>query len=132
MIADPVFLSRKNVEDIHTEQIALYGGADGLRDTGALDSAVQMPQQGSGDHYFHEDLFDMAAAYLFHICANHPYIDGNKRTAAEAADVFLYVNGYDLEMPEADFEVLVLGTAQSQFSKKQIAARLRQHSRARL
>ena len=74
----------------------------------------------------------MAAAYLFHICANHPYVDGNKRTAAEAADVFLYVNGYDLEMPEEDFEALVLETAQSQLSKKHIAARLRQHSRPRL
>lgn len=73
----------------------------------------------------------MAAAYLFHICANHPYVDGNKRTAAEAADVFLYVNSYDLEMPEEDFEALVLETAQSRLSKKQIAARLRQHSRPR-
>lgn len=91
-----------------------------------------MPQQGSGDQYFHEDVFEMAAAYLFHICANHPYVDGNKRTAAEAADVFLYVNGYDLEMPEEDFEALVLETAQGRLSKKRIAARLRQHSRPRL
>jgi death-on-curing protein len=91
-----------------------------------------MPQQGSGDQYFHEDIFEMAAAYLFHICANHPYVDGNKRTAAEAADVFLSVNGYDLEMPQEDFEALVLETAHSQLSKKQIAARLRQHSRPRL
>lgn len=88
-----------------------------------------MPKQGSGDQYFHEDIFEMAAAYLFHICANHPYVDGNKRTAAEAADVFLYVNGYNLEMPEEDFAALVLETAQSRLSKKQIAARLRQHSR---
>lgn len=91
-----------------------------------------MPQQGSGDQYFHKDIFEMAAAYLFHICANHPYIDGNKRTAAETADVFLYVNGYDLEMPERDFEALVLETAQSRLSKKQIAARMRQYSRPRL
>lgn len=90
-----------------------------------------MPQQGSGDHYFHEDIFEMAAAYLFHLCANHPYVDGNKRTAAEAADVFLYVNGYDLGMSEEDFEVLALATAQSQLAKKQIAARLRDHSRPR-
>lgn len=91
-----------------------------------------MPQQGSSDQYFHEDIFEMAAAYLFHICANHPYVDGNKRTAAEAADVFLYVNGYDLVMSEEDFEVLILATAQSQVSKTQIAARLREHSRPRL
>ncbi len=91
-----------------------------------------MPQQGSGNQYFHEDIFEMAAAYLFHICANHPYIDGNKRTAAETADVFLYVNGYDLEMPERDFEELVLETAQTRLSKKQIAARMRQYSRPRL
>ncbi len=91
-----------------------------------------MPQQGSGNQYFHEDIFEMAAAYLFHICANHPYIDGNKRTAAETADVFLYVNGYDLEMPERDFEELVLETAQTRLSKKQIAARMRQYSLPRL
>jgi len=91
-----------------------------------------MPQQGSGEQYFHEDIFEMAAAYLFHICTNHPYVDGNKRTAAEAADVFLYVNGYDLEIPEEDFEALVLETAQGRLSKKQIAARLRPHARPRL
>ncbi len=73
----------------------------------------------------------MAAAYLFHICANHPYVDGNKRTAAEAADVFLYANGYDLQMSEEDFEALVLATAQSQLPKTEIAARLREHSRPR-
>jgi death-on-curing protein len=63
-------------------------------------------------------------------CAT-PYVDGNKRTAAEAADVFLYANGYDLEMPEEDFEALVLATAQSQLSKNETAARLREHSRPR-
>ncbi|MEP6695126.1 MAG: type II toxin-antitoxin system death-on-curing family toxin [Chloroflexota bacterium] len=125
-------MSRKNVEDIHAEQIAMYGGAEGLRDPGALEAALAMPQQGSGEQYFHEDIFEMAAAYLFHICANHPYVDGNKRTAAEAADVFLYLNGYDLVMSEEDFEVLVLATAQDQLSKKQIAARLRDQSRPRL
>jgi len=91
-----------------------------------------MPQQGSGDLYLHEDIFEMAAAYLLHICANHPYVDGNKRTAAEAADVFLYANGYDLELPEEDFEALVLATAQGQLSKTEIAARLREQSRPRL
>jgi death-on-curing protein len=124
-------LTRKDVDELHAEQVAMYGGSDGTRDDGLLESAIQMPQQSFGGEYLHIDLFEMAAAYLFHICANHPYVDGNKRTAAEAADVFLFANGFDLEMDTDDFVTLVLEVAESHLTKKQIAEVLREHARER-
>jgi len=124
-------LTRDDVDALHAEQIAIYGGSDGTRDDGLLESAIQMPQQTFGGEYLHTDIFEMAGAYLFHICANHPYVDGNKRTAAEAADVFLFANGFDLEMDSDDFVKLVLDVAESRLTKKQIAEILREHSRVR-
>lgn len=92
---EPTFLTVAEVDEIHQEQIELYGGSDGTRDPDALDAAVHMAQQSFDGTYVHADVFEMAAAYL--ICLGHPYVDGNKRTAAEAADAFPYMNGYELE-----------------------------------
>ena len=89
------FLSVDDVIAIHADTVAQEGGAAGLRDPGLLQSAVLMPQQQFGGSYLHEDLAAMAAAYLFHIAANHAFLDGNKRTGAMAALVFLDVNGVD-------------------------------------
>lgn len=119
------------VDEIHDEQIALYGGMAGTRDSDALDAAVHMPQQSFGGEYVHSDLFEMAAAYLFHIALNHSYVDGNKRTAAEAADVFLFVNGYELTASEDEYEVLVLSVVEHHASKSQVAEFLRSRSRPR-
>lgn len=74
---------------IHDEQIEVYGGIHGIRDKGLLESAVMMPQASFGGEYLHNGLFEMSAAYAFHIAENQPFLDGNKRTALVAALVFL-------------------------------------------
>ena len=79
---EPRFLSVADVLGFHEDQLANYGGAPGVRDMGLLESAVAMPMAGFGDQYLHADLFEMAAAYLYHIVCNHPFVDGNKRTGA--------------------------------------------------
>ena len=93
MSASIRFLSTDDVMAIQQNTLAHEGGGAGLRDAGLLESAVQMPQQQFGGQYLHDDLGSMAAAYLFHIAANHPFLDGNKRAAALSALVFIDVNG---------------------------------------
>ncbi len=87
------FLSVQDVLDIHGNTLAHEGGAGGVRDIGLLESAVAMPRQSADGHLLHADIAAMAAAYLFHIARNHPFVDGNKRTALQACQVFLAVNG---------------------------------------
>jgi len=127
----PIFLTLNEVNEMHEEQLALYGGMAGTRDHDALDAAAHMPQQSFGGEYVHRDLFEMAAAYLFHIALDHPYVDGNKRTAAEAADVFLFMNGYELTAAEDDYADLVLAVAGKQMNKSGVGDFLRSNSQLR-
>ena len=85
---DPLFLDVDDVLEIHAAQLEVYGGGAGLRDRGLLESAVAQPQSSFDGELVHEGLFAMAAAYLFHIVSNHPFVDGNKRTGMLAAIVF--------------------------------------------
>jgi death-on-curing protein len=124
----PTFLELAEVVEIHRDQIARYGGAEGIRDLGLLQSALAMPAAGARGEYFHDDLFAMAAAYLFHIVKNHPFVDGNKRVGAVAALVFLDLNGIELRAPEDDFEALVTSVADGRTAKTQIAQFLRDHA----
>ena len=103
------FHDRTFIEATHTEQLRLHGGAPGLRDEGMLESALARPEQKH--HYGESDLFVLAAAYLFGIAKNHPFIDGNKRTAWVAADLFLYFNGYSVEADPHDVIAFVLSVA---------------------
>ena len=80
----PLFLDLDFVLRIHLSLIERYGGEPGVRDIGLLHSAIAMPQASFGGEFLHEDLFEKAAAYLFHIVQNHPFMDGNKRTGAAA------------------------------------------------
>ena len=123
----PVFLELAEVILIHRDQIERYGGAEGILDMGLLQSALAMPAAGVGGEYFHADIFAMAAAYLFHIVRNHPFVDGNKRVGAVAAFVFLALNGVDLDAPEQAFEELVLAVADGRTAKDEVAQFLRQH-----
>jgi death-on-curing protein len=91
---DPLFLSVEDVLALHDDQLRLFGGSAGVRDRGALESAVAMPGATFDEEFLHEDLFHMAAAYAFHIAENQPFIDGNKRTGLNAALVFLDLNGW--------------------------------------
>lgn len=95
---------------------------------GLLQSALAMPAAGFGDAYLHADLHEMAAAYLFHIVSNHPFVDGNKRAGAVAAIVFLDLNGIELRADEKTFEQLVLDVAQGQADKGRVARFFRDNS----
>jgi len=123
----PDFLSFAEVLEIHRDQIERYGGKTGIRDLGLLQSALAMPAAGFGGRYLHGDLFEMAAAYLFHIVRNHPFVDGNKRTGAVAALVFLSLNGMEIEASEDIFEQTVRAVAEGKMDKSAIAGFFREH-----
>lgn len=126
----PKFLSVQEVLEIHQDQIDRYGGGSGVRDMGLLESAIAMPAAGFGEEYLHKDLFEMAAAYVFHIVQNHPFVDGNKRTGSLAADVFLATNGVQMHADQELFEELVLNVAEGKAGKPEIAGFLRTQSGA--
>lgn len=126
---EPDFLSLEKILEIHQIQIREFGGSPGVRDIGLLQSAVAMPQAQYGSQYLHSDLYEMAAAYLYHIALNHPFIDGNKRVGAMAADVFLLMNGIFPTMDEDAWANLVLEVAQRKMEKPEIAAFFRKHSK---
>jgi death on curing protein len=127
---DPTFLSLPELLQIHKDQIERYGGSLGVRDMGLLQSAAAMPQAGFGGQYLHSDILEMAAAYLYHIVQNHPFVDGNKRVGAAAADVFLALNGIELTASEDDYEQLVMSVAQGLVAKSAVTAFLRDHSQS--
>ena len=115
------FLGVEDVLLLHADQVDLYGGEHGVRDLGLLESAVAQPQAAFGGQFLHTDIFEMAAAYLFHIVQNHPFIDGNKRTGLVAALVFLDLNGIELEAPKGSLYDLTMSVATGQIGKQEIA-----------
>ena len=114
------FLTNDEVMRIHRDQIERYGGSLGLRDGGLLDAAITMPQQQFAGQYLHADLPSMAAAYLYHLAKNHPFIDGNKRVGAAAANVFLRMNGSYLSCTNDVLAELVLRVADGSTSKDEV------------
>lgn len=84
-----------------------------------------MPAAGIRDRYLHRDLFEMAAAYLFHIVQDHPFVDGNKRTGVVAALIFLELNGIEIELEEAKLEKMVRSVAEGKMNKSKVAEFLR-------
>lgn len=129
MNSEPKFLTLDQVLALHKMQIEQFGGSPGVKDEGLLLSALGQPESGLGDQYFHKDLFEMAAAYLFHLVKNHAFNDGNKRIAALTAAVFLQVNGFTVIADEDEFEKLVLDAAQSLANKEQIAEFFRKNTK---
>lgn len=124
----PTFLTLDEVLEIHSDQLARYGGSSGLRDPGLLDSALAQPQATFGGQFLHADLFEMASAYLFHIVQNHAFVDGNKRVGAVAALVFLLLNDQDIQATNQELETLVLSVAQGKTEKPAIAQFFRDHA----
>lgn len=118
--------SREFVEAMHAEQLRLHGGASGIRDQGMLESALARPQQKEA--YGEPDLCELAAAYLFGIAKNHPFVDGNKRTAFAAADVVLYFNGLSVEAEQQDVIQLVMMVAAGEIDETGAAAFFRDHT----
>jgi death-on-curing protein len=126
---EPAFLSLAEVLEIHQDQVARYGGASGIRDMELLKSALGMPPATYGGQFLHTDIYEMAAAYLFHLVRNHPFVDGNKRVGAVAAFVFLTLNGFNLDAPEDDFAEMVLAVARSELDKADVAVFIRRFTR---
>ena len=128
MTDDPVFLTVADVLTLHSDQIREFGGSDGLRDQGGLESAVAQASATYGGKHLHADLFEMAASYAFHIAENHPFVDGNKRTALNAAIVFLGLNGFDVVDNDGRLYDAMMGLTVGELSKGQVAALLQQVS----
>ena len=124
-------LSVAAVKQIHARVISAHGGSDGLRDEGLLESAIAAPQATFGGEDIMVDDVEMATAYLFYLCKNHPFVDGNKRTALAACLVFLISNK---ALPEQDaatldidsWEALVLDVASSKIDRKETTEKLRE------
>ncbi len=123
-----VFLSLEEVLDIHDWQIEHFGGASGLRDAGLLDSALAVPSSTFGGAYLHPTVIDMAAAYLFHLVENHPFVDGNKRVGAMSAAVFLDLNGQELTANDDEFTAMVLAVASGKMDKVEVVAFFKHHT----
>jgi death-on-curing protein len=118
---------------IHAEVLAAHGGSAGLRDRALLESAVAAPQATMMGMPMFSDPLEIAAAYLFYLCSNHPFVDGNKRTALATCLVFLSENGLlpKEELATEDWEQLTLDVASSALDREQTTARLRKLLRAR-
>ena len=120
MVDNILFLSIEDIVAIHEDTISKEGGLDGIRDIGLLESAATMPQQKFEEKYLHQGLAAKAAAYLYHITQNHPFYDGNKRTAAMASLIFLDVNNVTTFPPPDGLEKTTLSVATGKTSKEQL------------
>jgi len=129
--AEIEFLTVEVVVALHRRQLERFGGGTGLRDLGLLESAVAQPQASFGGEFVHDGLFARAAAYLFHIVSNHPFVDGNKRAGLLAAQVFLDVNGITLEHDSEAFYALTMGVAEGRIDKSAVTAELERIAKSR-
>lgn len=117
------FLDVDDVLGRHARQVESFGGSPGVREMGLLESAIAQPSTTFGGEFLHEGLFPMAAAYLFHIVKNHPFVDGNKRTGLDAATTFLALNGIVLSALDNDRLVdATLAVAEGRMNKSELAA----------
>lgn len=129
--SQPRFLSTDEVMTIHETVVNEHGGSHGVRDKGLLDAALATPRQSVGGRFAHEFPFGMASAYAFHICNNHPFIDGNKRTALSAMVVFLRLNGWSFAADEQQSADVMLSVAENKIDKVGVADWLRSVCRPR-
>ena len=117
----PEFLSIADVLVIHADQIDSFGGSSGVRDQGLLESALAQPQATFGGEFLHATIAQQAAAYLYHLAMNHPFIDGNKRTAFAVMDSFLRLNGVRLSFTNEESYRLVIRVVEGKLSKDKLA-----------
>lgn len=118
-------LTVANVLEVHAEAIGQFGGSAGIREVALLESAVAAPQASFGGEPVYTDLVEVAAAYLFFLCRNHPFVDGNKRAALGACIVFLRLNGVEPQSDGQSWEDLTLDVAASRLDREQTTQRLR-------
>ena len=131
MEQDPVFLTLAEIFEIHAYQIQHFGGSDGIRSQEMVESAIGIPSSTFGGAYLHPTVPDMAAAYLFHLVENHPFLDGNKRVGTMSALVFLELNEYDFDATDDELTEVVLQVASGKMPKDALFLFFRQHSRSR-
>ena len=122
-MSEPEWLDIDIDLDVHAEQLALFGGADGVRDRGLIESALGRPRHKFA--YGESDLAAPAAAYAFGIAKNHPFVDGNKRTAFASMLVFLGLNGIDFDVPPQDATVMIMALAAGEVSEESLARWIR-------
>ncbi len=122
---EPIHLTVERVREIHQQVINRFGGSDGLRDHSLLESAISAPQATFGGESLYEDMVEIAAAYLFYLCRNHPFIDGNKRVALGACIVFLKINGFEPKADGPEWESFTLNLAASRLDRDRTTERLR-------
>ena len=122
------FIPNEIVLTIHTDLLQRYGGEPGLRDRNLLESALAQPKITVGGKFAHKTIFDKAAAYGFHVCMNHPFVDGNKRVAFALMDVFLQKNGWEIVAQEEEAYSIMMSLASSKLSKAQLSSWLKDHS----
>jgi death-on-curing protein len=120
-----VWISANVALAAHTEQLAEHGGGDGIRDAGMLESAMARPRNLA--EYGDPDIAALAAAYAFGIARNHPFIDGNKRTAAVVSETFLMLNGHTLSASDAEWVVAIVALAAGELAEEELADWFRQH-----
>lgn len=125
------YLTLDEVLALHEDQLAHYGGRRGLRSLPLLESAIAMPQATFDGVLLHATLFERAAAYLFHLVQNHPFVDGNKRTGLMVSLVFLGLNGTDVAADTDELYELVIGVARGEVSKAEVALFLKRNARER-
>jgi death on curing protein len=123
------FLTLAELLLILDDQIQNYGGLFGIRDINLLSSAIYMPESGFQGSYLHETVPAMAAAYAFHICQNHPFIDGNKRVALASSLVFLDINGYELNCKDETLYNKIMDVAKSETKKEELIKFYEKHSK---
>ena len=122
--AVPIFLRVDQVMSLHQRQLARFGGGSGIRDLGLLESAVAQPEASFGGDYAHAGLYAMAGAYLFHLVANHPFLDGNKRVGLLTSLTFLHLNGHRLLHGSDALYELTMGIADGRIDKATATAEL--------
>ena len=125
----PIFLNLEEVLAIHEDRLRRYGGAFGVRDLALLQSAIGTVEATFEGGYLHGTLLEMAAAYLFHIARNHPFVDGNKRTALACSLAFLYLNGIAVDARAEALYDLIIGVAEGKRTKADAAVFFQKHHR---
>jgi death-on-curing protein len=122
------FIPDEIVLIIHTDLLQRYGGKAGLRDRHLLESAIAQPKITVGGKSAHKNIFDKAAAYGFHVCMNHPFVDGNKRVAFALMDIFLQKNGWEITAGEEEAYSMMMSLASGKLTKTGLSAWLKDHT----
>ena len=124
---NPKFVETALAIAIHDDLVETFGGSFGLRDEGLLESALSQPKASFFGQLLHPTIAEQAAAYLYHLAKNHPFVDGNKRTALGVTEAFLGMNGYNLDLSDEDLYDQVLAVVEGKLEKKDLADSLRSH-----